>query len=212
MIKLILFDLDGVLVDAVELHKQAFLQAVKEIGGFTITDDFHDIQLNGLPTRKKLSMLVSRGDISEADVDAISDKKQMLTRVLIEDTIKRDRKKRLMLDVLRADGYRIGCVTNSTRSNAEQLLTATDLWGAMECVISNEDVHCPKPHPEGYWKGMSEFGLLPEHTVIVEDSSKGLEAAQATGAHIWHVQGPHEVTWKNIAEVLKHASIDSDGR
>jgi len=203
MIKLILFDLDGVLVDAVELHKRAFIQAVKEKGGYEVSDIFHDINLNGLPTKKKLSLLVSRNEINETDVETIEIEKQRLTQSLIEDQIKKDEKKRLLLNTLLQDGYRVGCVTNSTARNAGSLLTAANLYHSLEIVISNQDVKFPKPHPEGYWQGMSHFGFIPEETLIVEDSDKGIQAAEATGAHIWRVKGPSEVTWRNIAHVLR---------
>ena len=54
---LIIFDLDGVLVDACEWHKIALNEALKEVAGFEIGEEEHKSTFNGLPTKVKLKML-----------------------------------------------------------------------------------------------------------------------------------------------------------
>jgi dTDP-glucose pyrophosphorylase len=68
----------------------------------------------------------------------------------------------------------------------------------MDLIISNEDVKNGKPHPEMYWKAMSTLGVLPEETLIVEDSPPGLLAAARSRANILRVKNPNEVTLGNI--------------
>jgi len=221
MIKAVLFDLDGVLVDAVGWHQEAFIRAVKEVSGYEITEEFHMEHLNGLPSKKKLEWLSRKKLVEVRHHDDIYKIKQTRTLDIISEAngeyvdpethrnmTKRllwDTKKQAMMDMLRADGIRIACVTNSIRKSTYKMLDYTGLHRKIDYLITNEDVKHPKPHPEGYWLAMIEFGVLPEETVIIEDSPKGLAAAKATGAHVWHVEGPHEVNWMNLAEVLKNA-------
>ncbi len=65
-------------------------------------------------------------------------------------------------------------------------------------ILSNEDVKNSKPHPEIYWKAISEIGVLPEETLIVEDSPYGLLAASRSNSHILRVNTPKDVTFENI--------------
>jgi dTDP-glucose pyrophosphorylase len=73
--------------------------------------------------------------------------------------------------------------------------------------MSNEDVKNSKPHPEIYWKAMSEIGVLPEETLIIEDSPYGLRAAYGSNANVLRVKNPQEVTYTKI--VLKIFEINN---
>lgn len=202
MIKLVLFDLDGVLVDAVKLHKNAFVQAVREVAGVTIHEDFHESELNGLPTKTKLDLLVRRNIIKEEYINTISDLKQSVTLKLIKADIKHDPKKVALVRALRADDIHVGCVTNSIRDSARLMLQNIGVLQDLELLISNQETKYPKPHPDGYWKAMTHFGIMPAETLIVEDAPKGVQAALASGAHLWQVSGSHQVTWMNMAKRL----------
>jgi len=59
-----------------------------------------------------------------------------------------------------------------------------------------------KPHPEIYWKAISEMSCLPEETLIVEDSPYGLLAASRSKSHILRVGSPKEVTYINIKKKI----------
>jgi len=67
-----------------------------------------------------------------------------------------------------------------------------------DLILSNEDVKNSKPHPEIYWKAISEMSCLPEETLIVEDSPYGLLSASRSKSHILRVGSPKEVTYINI--------------
>jgi dTDP-glucose pyrophosphorylase len=75
----------------------------------------------------------------------------------------------------------------------------------MDLIISNEDVKNSKPHPEMYWKAMSMMGVLPEETLIVEDSPPGLLAATRSRAHILRVNNPQDLTEEKIFSKLKES-------
>ncbi len=64
--------------------------------------------------------------------------------------------------------------------------------------LSSEDVKNSKPHPEMYWKAMSMMGVLPEETLIVEDSPPGLLAASRSRANVLRVDSPTDLTIQKI--------------
>ena len=72
----------------------------------------------------------------------------------------------------------------------------------MDLILSNEDVKNAKPHPEIYWKAMSIMDVLPEQTLIVEDSPTGLLAANRSGANILRVDNPNDLTEEKINSKL----------
>jgi HAD superfamily hydrolase (TIGR01509 family) len=228
MIKAVLFDLDGVLLDAVGWHQEAFIRAVKQVAGYDITEEFHMEHLNGLPTKTKLAWLAKQKLVEAKHSKDIYRVKQSKTIEIIKEAngdvfdqygnlkmtknLLRDTEKRAMMEMLHADGIKTACVTNSINDSTYKMLDYADLYSKLDHIVTNEDVRHPKPHPEGYWNAMTHFGVLPSETLIIEDSPKGVAAAKATGAHVWVVEGPHQVIWKNLAEVLKDAGTNPDGR
>ncbi len=202
MIKLILFDLDGVLVDACEIHRISLNDALKEISNTEITIEEHHNQFNGLPTKKKLEILLSQNRINESDISLIFNKKQEYTIQEIKNNLKPDLIKIELHRQNRWNGLKSACVTNSITKTAALMLACTAQLDYMEFIISNEAVRFPKPHGEGYIKAMVKLGIYPEECIIVEDSPNGLLAARSTGAHVWQVSGPYEVNYENFQQFM----------
>jgi dTDP-glucose pyrophosphorylase len=73
----------------------------------------------------------------------------------------------------------------------------------MDLIISNEDVKNAKPHPEMYWKAMSMMSVLPEETLIVEDSPHGLLAASRSRANVLRVDNPKDLVISKIIRKLE---------
>lgn len=192
--KSILFDLDGVLVDACDWHYEALNRALKSVTGYFISREDHETTYNGLPTKVKLRSLVEKGVIPGGSVDDVSNLKQELTLQVIEERCEIDSSKVSLMESLKERGYKVGCVTNSIEKTAKRMLELTGILSFMDCLVTNENIKNAKPHPEGYIKAMVLLNSLPENTTIVEDSDKGLAAAHATGAKVIEVENAKEVT------------------
>jgi dTDP-glucose pyrophosphorylase len=87
------------------------------------------------------------------------------------------------------------------------MLSKIGLIEYMDLIISNEDVKNSKPHPEMYWKVMSMMSVLPEETLIVEDSPPGLLAASRSRANILRVNSPNDLDYKKILTKLNETKI-----
>lgn len=194
MNKAVLFDLDGVLVDACDWHYEALNRALREVADYEISRHDHETRFNGLPTKVKLSMLVDERVITEDQITSISDLKQFLTTKVIEDLCKEDESKIQLMRKLTQQGFKIACVTNSIRKTATMMLKNSGVYEYMDCIISNEDITHAKPHPEGYIKALVMLDCLPSNAIIVEDSPKGIQAAEMTGAKVVVVANATEVT------------------
>ena len=81
---MVIFDLDGVLVDACEWHRKALNEALYNECSYEISIDDHKTTFNGLPTKVKLDKLISMGLVSEEKKQAIYDLKQEKTIEIIK--------------------------------------------------------------------------------------------------------------------------------
>ena len=199
-VRLVLFDLDGVLIDAKEIHYQALNKALgKE---FEISRQAHINVFDGLPTTAKLKLLSKKYGWTSHEEKRISDDKQKYTIQMISE-LKPIRHIVNLFEYLKDRGYKIGVCTNSVRRTVLTALAKTDLMEYVDIVLSNEDVKNSKPHPEMYWKAMSMMDMLPENTLIVEDSPKGLLSAIRSNANYMRVESPDDVTIANVTAQLK---------
>lgn len=207
MIRCVLFDLDGVLVEARDWHYFALNKALKQVSRTEIGLDEHLTTFNGLPTAKKLDMLEIMGRIKEEHKDKIWKLKQDFTIETIEEMGCVDEEKVNMMKYLKEKGIKIGCVTNSIRKTASLMLKVTGQLDFIDILISNEDVIKPKPHPEGYIFAINAFCCLPHRALIVEDSDYGIEAATKSKANIMRVSCAEDVTKESISKQLEKYEI-----
>lgn len=193
-IDFVLFDLDGVLIDACEWHYEALNTSLKKITGMSIAREDHISLYNGLPTRVKLRML----GIDEKVSEEVERTKQEETIRLIEKNCKIDDVKIELLEHLKAKGCKIACVTNSIKNSAELMLKLTGQLNYMDLVVSNEDVKNNKPSPDCYNLAIEKLSAFPDSTLCVEDSPKGIQSAKASLAkNLWQVENSFQVTLEN---------------
>jgi HAD superfamily hydrolase (TIGR01509 family) len=203
-IKLIIFDLDGVLVDAKNIHYESLNEALGD--KYKISWNEHLSLYDGLKTNQKLEMLSEKKGLEIKDHKKIWNKKQKITLKKLSQ-LKPSRKLKSIMKILIKDGYRIAVCSNSIRMTVETVLSKLDIVDFVELVISNEDVKNSKPHPEMYWNAMSLMSCLPEETLIIEDSPYGLLAAARSKSFILRVKNTQEVTLNNIKNKLNNINM-----
>lgn len=205
--KLILFDLDGVLVDAKQIHYNTLNQALGEIDEkYVITESEHLSIYDGLKTTQKLELLTKNKGLSPELYDEIWVRKQHLTLNSISELKEDDRLIQLFKELVKS-GYKLGCCSNSIRKSVMIMLSKIGLIQFMDIILSNEDVRNSKPHPEIYWKAMSMMGVLPEETLIVEDSPNGLMAASRANCNVLRVDNKDDLTITKIYDILNENTI-----
>jgi HAD superfamily hydrolase (TIGR01509 family) len=199
-IKLVIFDLDGVLVEAKNLHYEALNKALgKE---YAISWKEHLSKYDGLKTNQKLEMLTQEKGLPVELHSQIWENKQKYTLKELRN-LKPNQTLQSIMNSLVEDGFKISVCSNSIRKTVLTVLSKLGIMEFMDYIISNEDVQNSKPHPEMYWRAISKMGCLPEETLIVEDSPYGLLAASRSKAHILRVKNPSEVTPTNIFKKIE---------
>jgi HAD superfamily hydrolase (TIGR01509 family) len=211
MVKLIIFDLDGVLVEAKQIHFDTLNKALWEIGKsnkYVISEAEHLSIYDGLKTSQKLELLTKNKGLHPDTYETIWNRKQQLTIDAISE-LQPDNRLIEVFKELNKNGYKLACASNSIRRSVLVMLAKIGIIEYMDLIISNEDVKNSKPHPEMYWKAMSMMGCLPEETLIVEDSPHGLLAASRSKANIMRVGSPKEVTYINVCKHLNTEKMNN---
>ena len=197
--KLIIFDLDGVLVEAKNIHFDALNEALGN--KYSINWNEHLSIYDGLKTTQKLKMLSERKNLPKDKYSDIWNAKQKITLQKLKKLKPNQKLINIMEQLVQAE-YKIAVCSNSIRKTCLTVLSKLGIMEYMDLVISNEDVQNSKPHPEMYWTAISKMGYLPEETLIIEDSPYGLLAASRSKSHILRVKNTKEVTWDNIKRKL----------
>lgn len=202
--KLIIFDLDGVLVEAKTIHFDALNEALGP--KYSIEWNEHLSKYDGLKTNQKLKILTQEKGLPIELYKQVWEEKQRLTLQKLSN-LSPSTKLQVCISSLVNEGYKIACCSNSIRKTVLTVLSKLGIIEYFDLILSNEDVKNSKPHPEIYWKAISMMGCLPEETLIVEDSPFGLLAASRSKSNIMRVESPKDITYNNI---FKHLNNKTD--
>ena len=206
-IKAVIFDMDGVLIDAKEWHFETLNKALKLFGAEISRYD-HLVTFDGLPTKKKLEMLSLEGGFPRGLHGFINELKQQYTMEVVYTKCKPVFQQQYALSRLKSDGYKLAVCSNSIRKSVEIMMEKSSLIEYLDFFLSNQDVKNGKPDPEMYILAIKKLNLVPEECLIVEDNEHGVRAALASGAHVLKVESPEDVYYQNIrsriAEIEKN--------
>ena len=209
MIKAIIFDLDGVLVDTKIIHFEALNMALKKYNFKEISMDDHVKIFDGLPTNEKLKILNKSENLSKNFFFKINKYKQKITSSILKKKIK---PKKNILDIFKYlhKDYKIGVATNAVKSTLEICLKNLGISKYVDFKLSNEGINNPKPNPEIYLRTFIKFGIYPSEALIVEDSHYGREAAISSGAKLLPIKNLKELNLKKIKLNLINKKVSNE--
>jgi beta-phosphoglucomutase-like phosphatase (HAD superfamily) len=200
----VIFDMDGVLIEARDWHYEALNRALGHFG-YEISRYDHLTTFDGLPTRMKLEMLTREQGLPKKLHGFLNELKQSYTLELVHTHCKPIFQHEFALAKLSAAKIKVAVASNSVMKSIELMMEKSALAPYLLAVLSNQDVTKPKPDPEIYVKAMKLLGVEPGETLILEDNPHGIKAARASGAHVMVVANPQEVTWDRIADHMARA-------
>lgn len=207
-IKAILFDMDGVLIEAKDWHYEAMNKALK-LFGMEISRYDHLVTYDGLPTRKKLEMLSIERGLPKPLHQFIDAMKQQYTMEIVYAQCKPRFYHEYALARLKKEDYRMAVCSNSVRNSIEMMMQKACLEKYFDFYVSNQEVLHGKPNPEMYIKAIEKMGLSPDECLILEDNENGIKAALASGAHLLKIETVEDVNYENIKNRI--LQIEKDG-
>jgi beta-phosphoglucomutase len=209
MIKAMIFDLDGTLVQTERLKALSYARAAVELCPNTLSEPdavaaFKD--LVGLPRRQVAQGLIDRFGLEKAARSRMAEfgvgtpwQAFVQVRMGYYDEMLADPEVLLnnqwphnvaLLQSARQTGCKVGLATMSRCRQAQRVLEILDLGEAFDWIATRDDVERGKPDPEIYQLVASELGVAPSESLVIEDSPSGVQAAAAAGMHIVAVATP----------------------
>jgi len=201
-IKAVLFDMDGVLIEAKDWHYEALNKALG-LFGMEISRYDHLVTYDGLPTRRKLDMISMERGFARELHSFVYEMKQLYTMEIVHAKCKPRFYHEYALSKLKSQNYKIAVCSNAIRNSVEVMMKKSALYDYLDFFISNQDVKNGKPDPEMYNTAIERLNLKPEQCMIIEDNEKGIQAARASGGHVMGVEVIDEVNYQNIMRNIR---------
>lgn len=209
MNKLVIFDLDGVLIDSRDIHYAALNEALSKIDNkFVISKTEHLSVFDGLPTSRKLSMLTEKKGLPLDKHQQVWEDKQKAT-IEIFSRLEQDNDLISYIKTLKKLNYQVAVASNSIRNTIKLVLLKLGILEYIDYYVSNEDVKRNKPFPEMYWKCMIACNSIPKNTVIFEDSHIGRQGAMDSGANLIPIENRFDLTMHKINQAIDTLSANT---
>jgi len=212
----VLFDLDGTLVDSLDLILSSYRHTMREHLG-RVPPDEEWLRTMGMPLRVQLTSFAESPEQLETMFQTYIEHNQAYHDRLIRSFPGM----RQALSTLHRVGYRLGVVTSKIRDHALRELRTCGLDGLVDGLVSANDVERPKPHPEPVERGLRSLDLLAADVVLVGDSLYDLQAGRAAGVHtaaaLWGPFGRERLAagepnfWlEHVSELLELLHVEAE--
>ncbi|AIF53901.1 HAD family phosphatase [Pelosinus sp. UFO1] len=181
MIKAVIFDMDGVIIDSEPLHYKIFMNYTKTKFGFTISDEEYDTFI-GTTNLHMFSKLKEKYKI-EGDINTLlQEYEDKCVEFLLSE---KDEKPISGVDILVKKLYEENIkLALASSSPKKQIHIVLDMFSLSDCFaekVSGQEVEKGKPAPDIFLRAAELLGVLPEECLVFEDSRNGVLAAKTAG-------------------------------
>jgi len=212
MIKAVIFDMDGVVVNIAPVKRETWKRLGKAIGIEISEEDC--IAQSGMTTREVLRSLFS--DAPDSKIEEYMSLKRALYRQTQEEfDLPLVGGVDEFIKSLRSNGFKIGLATSSQKVNVEIALSRTGVASLFDAILTAEDIIHGKPDPEVYKKMAGLLNVPPGQCLVFEDSLRGIEAGLGAGMKVCLVETTHkadELTqyslWRAIPDFTEISAED----
>jgi len=173
----VIFDLDGVIVDSGDCHKESFY-IVAEEEGIEMTDELF---LEGFGRRNdELFPIFFGRPLSQEKLDYLSDRKESIYRDLMRKAGVNALPGAVeFIQDLKKTGFKIAIGSSTCLENVKFVLSSIGVLEHFDAIVSAEDVTVGKPNPKVFLLGSEKIGVDPKKCMVVEDAVSGVQAAKS---------------------------------
>lgn len=229
MIRAIMFDLDGTLVQSEKLKALSYAIAVQQLRRLPepearAIEAYRDIVgasrdvasrhvMDSLDLESDLRPLIEEYVVSAPWEVLTAMRKTIYDGMVADPQVIRDNQWPHVIGLLRVarETYcRTALATMSYREEVLHVLRSLDLERTLDVVLTREDVRQPKPDPEIYLLAAEKLEVLPVECLVLEDSPNGVRAGVAAGMNVVAVATPFTIASIHTSQALEHAWVVHD--
>jgi len=178
MLKVIIFDMDGVLIDSSKYVWESFEKTFEEDVSFSKKDVKKYL---GRSLKDQLKSIKKDFQTKDYNIKEFSKKAGETQFELMEDKLKPDKKLLSLIDTAKKKGIKVAVATSSLRWRAKKILTFLKIIERLDMLVTADDVENHKPAPDIFLKTAEKLKVNPENCVVIEDAANGIEAAKKAG-------------------------------
>ncbi len=185
MLKGLLFDMDGTLVDNLAYHFLAFEEYAKRMG-FTLSEPL-SLKHNGMHSNEIFKILVGEAIVAEYGAERLNQEKEAVYREIYRPNLKPVAGVVEFIRQAKQAGLRCAIGSAGCRENVEFIVEALGIEDCIDASISGSDVTHGKPHPEIFSKAVERLGLNPDECIVFEDAINGIISGIAAGCKCYGI-------------------------
>ncbi len=179
MIKGLVFDMDGVIIDSEPIHIDLTVQVMRDIGKEPLPSEIYEFI--GVINEEMWPILIARHDIKESPEELMERQMTYVKKRFFEDKLEPIDGIPQLMQAAKKQGMKIALATSSPRYFAEHILKNVGVEAYFDALVTADEISTGKPNPEIYAKAALALGLEPGECVAVEDACKGIQAAKGAG-------------------------------
>ena len=205
MIKGLIFDLDGVIVDTAHYHYLSWREISRDLNiDFTIKDNEN---LKGVSRIDSLNYILKLGSLSfnTEEKNNLLDKKNNIYKHSISTLGKKNILKGVEKILSKAKEKKMLLAVGSSSKNAKMIVEKLNLTHLFQAVVDGTMVKKTKPDPEVFLKAAKKMNLKPSECIVFEDAESGVIAAKKGGFHVVSVGN---INIRNIGDVYVESLED----
>jgi beta-phosphoglucomutase len=197
----VLFDMDGVVIDNLPYHVDAWLLYC-ERHGISLTREIFYKDLNGLNSKDTFEWLLKR-EFTREEINAFEEEKEEIYRGFYRPFLSPAPGLMDFLALLKVNGIKTALGTSAGPGNIDFILDGLGIRAQFDAVIGGAEVTKGKPDPEIYLRAAGLIQVSPEDCWVIEDSLQGIEAGLSAGMKVVGMTTSHS------SEELSHTHITS---
>ena len=182
MLKGLLFDMDGVLVNNLEIHRQAFAEFFRFYGVERTFDELN--RVFGRGNDDIMGELMPRDVVERVGIRELGYQKEAIYRRIYAPIIEPQPGLINFLADAEREGLCAAVGSSGYRVNVDFVLDKCDIARHFSAIVAGDEVTNCKPHPEIYLTAAAKLGLKPSECVVFEDAEAGIEAAHRAGIKV----------------------------
>lgn len=182
MIKGVIFDMDGVLVDNRDVHLKAFAKWCA-MHGIQIDNDLL-LSLFGMGNERIFPMVLGDAELSTEKINLYAEQKEEIYRQMFAEHIEPLAGLRELLEQLRGADVKLAVGSSGMRKNVDFVLDKCGIGHYFDAIADGDQVRNAKPDPEVFLLAASLMGVDPSECFVFEDSFAGIAAARAAGMRV----------------------------